>query len=271
MAKAKLHINWKRVGLLLAWTFSLAGVFILSGFITGKSADLACNRLEVIIPTGQSFVTRSHIMDLVQKHQGDLVGRTLKSIELHKLEQQIEANPYVYSANVYREMDGSVNMIVRPKEAVLRIIGLQGQDFYVDTEGTTMPASMDYAPRVIVANGFISANPETLERDSLQHELVADLYRTALFLASDSLWNKQIEQLYVNTDSDIELVPRVGEQRIILGRADSLEQKFRKLSLFYKEVVPKVGWGMYQAVNLKFANQLVCEKADSIWKKEQKQ
>lgn len=269
MARMKLHINWRRVSLLLVWIISLAGVAVLSGFISGKSNDLACNKLEVIIPTAQSFVTRTHIMELVRKHQGDLIGRTLKSIEIHKLEKQIEANPYVASANVYREMDGSVNIKIQPKEAVLRVIGLQGQDFYVDTEGFTMPASLEYAPRVMVANGYISANPENTGIDSLQNETLHDLYRTALFLASDSLWSKQIEQLYVNADSDIELVPRVGEQRIIMGKADSLEHKFRKLALFYKEVIPKVGWGMYQAVNLKFANQLVCEKADSIWKKEQ--
>ena len=67
--------------------------------------------------------------------------------------------------------------------------------------------------------------------------------------------------MYVNAEQDIELVPRVGTQRIVLGDADSIERKFRKLELFYKQIVPRVGWDAYKTVNLKFANQIVCEKA----------
>ena len=68
-------------------------------------------------------------------------------------------------------------------------------------------------------------------------------------------------QLYVNEYHDIELVPRVGDQRIILGNADSLERKFEKLLLFYRKIVPKTGINAYESVNLKFAGQIICERS----------
>ena len=65
------------------------------------------------------------------------------------------------------------------------------------------------------------------------------------------------------TKDDIELIPRVGNQRIILGDADSLEKKMTNLLLFYKKAMPQVGWDTYRTINIKYTNQIVCEKRDS--------
>jgi cell division protein FtsQ len=89
----------------------------------------------------------------------------------------------------------------------------------------------------------------------------------AQFIKADTLWDNQIEQLYVDTKGDIEMVPRVGDHKIILGDADSLQTKFRNLLIFYKKAMPKVGWGTYKTINLKYANQVVCEKNNPNAKK----
>jgi cell division protein FtsQ len=77
---------------------------------------------------------------------------------------------------------------------------------------------------------------------------------------------RQIEQLFVNDKADIELIPRVGNQRIVLGSADSLEVKMRNLLAFYKQAMPKVGWDTYKTINVKYTNQVVCVKSkpDSV-------
>src|SRR5699024_4920810 len=121
------------------------------------------------------------------------------------------------------------------------------------------PLSQHYAPNVLVANGYIRERFGT-GADSIQSSILIELFQTAKFIQEDSLWNDQIEQLYVNINREIEMVPRVGGHQIILGDADSLQVKFNKLLLFYKYIAPTVGWDIYKAVNLSFANQLVCTK-----------
>ncbi len=69
-----------------------------------------------------------------------------------------------------------------------------------------------------------------------------------------------MEQLFVSPKGDIEIVPRVGDHKIILGTADSLETKFRNLLVFYKKAIPKVGWDAYKTINLKYANQIIGER-----------
>jgi cell division protein FtsQ len=93
--------------------------------------------------------------------------------------------------------------------------------------------------------------------------LARDLYKTAQYIKSDTLWDAQIEQIVVDQKNDIELIPRVGNQRIVLGNADSLEKKMKNLLLFYKKAMPQVGWDTYKTINIKYTNQIVCEKRDS--------
>jgi len=76
-----------------------------------------------------------------------------------------------------------------------------------------------------------------------------------------------VAQVYVNEKHEIELIPRVGNQRILLGDADSLDVKFHNLAAFYKQALPQVGWDAYRLINIKYANQVIgvkYSKADSI-------
>ena len=88
----------------------------------------------------------------------------------------------------------------------------------------------------------------------------SDLYKFALFLQENDFWNDLIVQIVVDENYDVILIPRVGNCRILLGTLSDFEEKLDKLMLFYKQVVPKMGWDKYSMINLKFKNQIVCTK-----------
>ncbi|WP_245586286.1 cell division protein FtsQ/DivIB [Olivibacter sitiensis] len=236
-------------------------------FISVKSSEQACNDLEIIIPGTQAFVSNEDVKALVKELEGDIIGRTLQSIEIHRIEHDIRQIPFVEEVKVFCDMDGKVRVKIHPREAVLRVINGMGSDFYIDRKGFKMPISFNYAPHIIVASGYIAERYND-KLDTMQTTLIRDLYKTADFINRDSLWEAQIEQLYVNNEQDIELVPRIGNQRIVLGNADSLEIKFTKLKLFYDRIVRQAGWQYYKTVNLKYANQIVCERNDDIIQEE---
>jgi cell division protein FtsQ len=87
-----------------------------------------------------------------------------------------------------------------------------------------------------------------------------DLYKFALFLQKHDFWNNQIEQIYVHPDKEVELIPRVGSHRIILGSFEDFKEKMDNLQLFYEQAIPKLGWEKYEVINLKYKNQIVCTK-----------
>jgi len=254
------RINWKAVLILFSWAFSLGGIVALMGFIQVKKSDAKCTDIKVIIPGIESFIDRHEVDKIIRMNLGRLVGQKLNEIDIHKLENILKANPYIQAAKVYADMDGVISIMVNQREPILRIINVGGQDFYVDKEGLKMPVSASFTPHVVVANGFILEGFSG-KVDTLKTEIGKGLYAAALFIKKDTLWNEQIEQLYVNEQREIEMVPRVGNHKIVLGNADSLDTKFRNLLVFYKKALPKVGWDAYKTISIKYTNQIVCEKA----------
>lgn len=251
------RINWKAILHTFLWLISLSSLAVLMGFIEGKKSNVICRDVRVMIPGNQTFIERSEIDEILFEVSGPLVGRPLNQINIHRLEKALKANPFIEFAKVYADMDGVIQVEIKQREPVIRIINIANQDFYIDKHGLKIPTSESFTANVLVANGEISEN--FADRvDTLRTRLGKDLYQTALFIGKDKLWRDQIEQVYVNEESELELVPRVGNQRIILGTADSLEVKFANLLMFYKQGMPKVGWDAYKTINVKYTNQVVC-------------
>lgn len=253
------RINWRMILYGFAWLVCLSGLVLLMSFIEIKKESLRCKDVKVILPGRYNFIERDEVDRILLENGGGLVGRDLNEINIHKLENTLKANPFIEYAKVYADMDGIVHVQIRQREPVLRVINMANLHFYVDGKGLKMPLSENFTAKVLVVNGMIDED-FTGKVEELSSKLAKDLFRIALFIKNDTLWNDQIEQLYVDLKGDIEMVPRVGDHKIILGDADSLQTKFRNLLVFYKKAIPKVGWDTYSTINLKYANQIICEK-----------
>lgn len=254
------RIKWKLVFKCFGWVLCLSGLVVLMSFIDVRKKDLLCNDIKVLIPGADNFIEREEIDAILKQGQGSLIGRRLNNINFEKIERTIKSNPFIAFAKVYADMDGTVHIEIQQRQPILRVVNASDQDFYIDKNGLKMPVSSNFTANVLVANGRILEHFSG-KVDTLITATAKDLYKTALYIKQDSLWEAQIEQVFVNEKNDIELIPRVGNQRIILGTADSLDVKMRNLLAFYKQAMPKVGWDTYKTINIKYTNQIVCEKA----------
>lgn len=259
------RINWRSVFKSFAWVFCLGGLVLLMSFINVKKRAVGCTDIKILIPGSDNFIEREEVDAILKQSQGVLIGKNLAGINLHEIEEKIKSNPYIAFAKVYADMDGVISINIRQRQPILRVINSAGQDYYIDRNGLKMPLSANFTANVLVANGHIMEHFSG-KVDTLITRLAEDLYETALYIKRDTLWDAQIEQLFVNSKKDIELIPRVGNQRIILGSSDAIDVKMKNLLAFYKKAMPKVGWDTYSTINIKYANQIVCEKRDSTLK-----
>ncbi|MES2267269.1 MAG: cell division protein FtsQ [Bacteroidota bacterium] len=254
---------WKPLFIGFGWLISLAGLVVLMSFIEVKKAELVCKKVNVYIPGNQYFLDRQEVDNILQTTSHTLIGRRLENIDIHALENKLKHNPFVEFAKVYVDMDGVIQVEVSQRQPILRMMNRFDQDFYVDQHGLKMPLSQNFTARVLAVNGFIDelfAN----KVDSLRTPLAKEIFKTADFIRKDSLWDAQIAQLYINQDHEIELVPRVGNQRILVGNADSLATKFANLKVFYKQALPLVGWDAYRLINIKYYNQVVGVRNETL-------
>lgn len=247
---------WTQLLIVFAWVISLGGLIVLMSFIELKKSEVVCKDVKVYIPGNQYFIDREEVDNILQVHNHALIGHKMKNINIHALENKLKANPFIEFAKVYTDMDGVLNVEISQRQPILRLMNRFDQDFYVDQHGLKVPLSANFTARVVVANGYIDelfAN----QVDTLHTAMAKELYKTADFIRKDSLWDAQIAQIYVNKYHEIELIPRVGDNRILLGDADSLDNKFHNLLVFYKKALPRVGWDAYKLINVKYANQVI--------------
>jgi len=255
--------GWKPLFIGFAWLISLGGIVVLMSFIELKKSGTVCKDVKIYIPGNQYFIDKEEVANILHVSSNQLIGRHMENINLHDLEKKLNANPFIETAKVYADMDGIISIEISQRVPVLRVMTQYDQDFYVDQHGLKVPLSDNFTAKVIAANGYID-EPFAQRVDTLRTSLVKDIFKTAQFINRDSLWSAQIAQIYVNDHKEIELIPRVGNQRILLGNADSLETKFANLRTFYKKALPMVGWDAYKVINIKYANQVVGIKNENM-------
>lgn len=257
MFKWKIHINWRAIGFTLYIVSGVTGIVLLMGAVSVKSDEQACQEMRIMIVGEEAFVEQKDIAALIEGTYGQMVGRTLASIPIHEIEEQLTSIPYVSHARVNIDMNGVLNVGIAQRKAVLRILDEAGNGFYVDNQGLKMPVSPSYIANVPVASGQIP-EPYVNPLDSIESVLVQDLYSVARVITDDPHWEQHVAQLYVNEEGEIELIPRTGNHRILLGDGQDLEAKFERLRIFYTGVMSETGPDAYNLVNVKYKDQLIC-------------
>ena len=253
------NIPWRIVGYTCLALIGLTGIGMLMGLVQKKDASQVCTAMKVIVEGQETFIDQHDISELVKSKFGDIVGKPIVGIPVQRMEESLAELPYVAAAEVHADMDGVLNISVQQREVILRVINKSGQEYYIDTKGAKVPVTLKYVPHVLVANGNISEGYKQA-LDTIQTQVVKDLVKIVNHVKDDELWSSQIVQLYVNDNLDIEIIPRVGTQQLVLGDANGLKGKLERLVIFYKNILPKVGADAYERVNVKYDDQIIGER-----------
>jgi cell division protein FtsQ len=84
----------------------------------------------------------------------------------------------------------------------------------------------------------------------------------SLFLREDPFWMAQIDQVDIDAERNFRMVPKVGKHIVEFGNGKDVEKKFRKLFIFYRDVIAKTGWSRYASVNVGYHGQIVATRKD---------
>lgn len=260
----------KRVLNISLWVICSVGFLVILGFVNHAQDNLVCTDILIDVDrsNGNYFVEEEDINAMVYHEIDTVLGRPISDIKTEHLEYKISNHPSVSKAEIYKTINGKLMIEVKQRTPIVRIFNQMGESFYIDSTGRIMPPSPNYTSRVLIANGFIHDSFVDVYRENARNvsdtlenrSCVDEIFTFAEFIRKDRFWNAQIEQLYVNKDFEIELIPRVGNHRIVFGDALSIQEKFDKLKVFYFKGLNKTGWNEYSIINLKYANQVVCTK-----------
>ncbi|HEY9046986.1 MAG TPA: cell division protein FtsQ [Ohtaekwangia sp.] len=204
------------------------------------------------------FLDEADVQDLMQLNQENLKGAELEAVNLKDVEKRIKTEPFIRDAQVYSDLKGNVVVNVELRRPVARIVRNDGPDGYIAEDGRLMPVSEKYTSRVVlVSGGYVR---QLLKQKSVDEtEEGKQLMELLKMIREDEFWNAQIAQLDIDSKAGITMFSQVGDEKIEFGKPDNLEVKFRKLKIFYKEILPRMGWNKYKRVNLEYEGQIVAE------------
>lgn len=257
MHKVK-EFPWSAVG---AWAVVLCVVVSAAWFKFQTPVQSVFIEIEDL-PYGKNLVDEKDIeRQLMNDFKTNFIGWQISELEPSFIEESIQRNPFVKSAHVFLDAMNRLHIVIEQREPALRVQDENSMSFYIDTEGYRMPLSRHYTARVKVATGHIPR----FRGSNLSH---ADSLYTALMDVSESInqdpfYEALVEQIYVDDDGLIYVAPKIGEQKILLGRARNIEEKLDKLRIFMKEGLAYEGWQVCETIDLRFSEQIVCKKLNS--------
>ena len=257
---------------IVVWILLVAGAGVLVGFVEAEHYSRACKGVEIRINYGASdvLITKKDVDSILMKTVGILKGKPLGYINTGTIEKAIRKQAYVAKVSVFENNEGILFVEIRQREPLLRIINRKYESFYLDESGTLLPVNSNFSARVLVANGIIDdsyikkpnyrVNILSLSDSVFYDSLLTNLYKLTMYITHDKFLKAQIAQIYVNEQNEFELIPRIGNHVIMLGKAEDLDDKFRRLYAFYRFGLNKIGWNRYNVINIKYKNQVVCSK-----------
>ena len=209
--------------------------------------DVTCEAVTVSINDSvpSDFITENDVYNILYKHKIHAEGKKLSEIDLPMIDSIIMESPYIDQARSYYTGSGTLCIQVTPQHPILHVMAQNGEDYYLDSKGVTMPVDTVKAD-LCVATGTIS-------KDFARKRLIP----LAQYIYENNFWNRQIEQIHVASPYDIKMIPRVGNHVILLGDAHNYPDQLQRLLLFYRKGLPVVGWNKYKAINLAFDGQIV--------------
>lgn len=261
----------RRVLTFILWGILFTGAGVLLGFADYEQNGTICRSLHYNLVYGEAdvLIPKADADSLIRSVVGEVKGKPLYKINTEKIERVLNRYPYIADAHVYGTNAGDIFVNIYQREPVIRIITESNKSYYIGAKGVLLPFHPDYPVRVVVASGAIpdsifikvERHSKRLPVDSVSTSpLLSDLHKLALFIYRDPFLKAQVDQVYVNRQGDYELIPKLGNHLILLGDTEGLEDKFKRLVVFYKQGLNMIGWNKYNIINIKYKNQVVCSK-----------
>lgn len=253
------------------WKLGLVAFLVLMMFLSlSKFHKTECVSIDISIKdsTELHFIDKNDVMALIYSVNSDILGYLMDSINIYSLENKLKEHPFIRNVAIYKTISGKLKIEVEQRHPVLMVINNNNRFYYIDSEGIVFQTSEKCASQVIVANGFIKDNFDFSKgqiykintKDDTKYKATCDLYKLSLLIQRDDFWRDQIEQIFVNSLGEYELVPMLGTHILALGSIEDYQRKMYILKEFYFSGLKKAGWNTYKQISVKYKNQIVCKR-----------
>jgi cell division protein FtsQ len=238
------------------------GVVALLVAAISKKSRTTCTGVDITINgiKDNCFLDKGEVMDMIAQEKGrGPKGRRINSVNLQALEAAVRHNVWVKDAELFFDNNGVLKITIDEREPVARLFTASGSSFYIDSSGRQLPLSDKMVVRLPVFTNFPTDRQVLNGTDSI---LMQQVKQISGYIREHPVWQEQVAQVAVMPDGSFEMVPVIGNHRVVFGNGDDCEKKFHRLMLFYRQVASKAGFDKYSVINVQYDRQVIATRKE---------
>ena len=235
---------------------------VLTAFVNNTHHQIVYNSLEIKFTKDNEhqLIKKSDVVEII-KDLGLVQGVTLnKEINTREVEKKLNTHFALENAEVYFLNTGELNINLNKRTPIARLIANDPSDnAYIDEHGLLMRTSDYYVAKLTLFSGEFKWSDSNLV-SNVNGSLLSKIYNMSRIINNDPFLKSQIVQIHINNNGYFELIPRIGNHKILFGPSDNMEKKFKKIKLFYTAGPSPKELNLYDTLNVMFNDQIVCSK-----------
>lgn len=238
------------------------GIALLVAAVRSKDVKL-CKGVVIDISGASNnfFIDKADVLEIITNYVGGKpAGRSILKFNLSAMEKNLERDVWVKNAELYFDNNEMLRVSIDEREPVARIFSTNGNSFYIDSSLKLLPLSEKFSARLPVFTSFANNGRKLSSADTV---LLKGVKEISAAIQADEFVMAMIDQIDITPQRSFEMIPKIGNQVIVFGDANNIDQKLQKLRIFYQSVMLKAGWNKYSIINLEFENQVVAKIKDA--------
>ncbi|PKP25896.1 MAG: hypothetical protein CVU03_06070 [Bacteroidetes bacterium HGW-Bacteroidetes-2] len=237
-----MKINWDYIKLS---TLAILVVFLFA-FSSNRNSNRNLKGKEVFfVEDDNHFITLDMVNKLLIQNNEKVTSIGKETLDLNAMERRLNNNPMISKAEVYVTIDGILGAKVKQRKPIARVNATT--PFYIDEDGKEMPLSKEHTARVPLISGIAIKDYSHLK------ELL-------LKIKADSFMKNHVVGIQIENKEELIIHLRVYNFKILFGKAENIDRKFRNFKAFYQKTVKDSTISNYSWVNLKLESQVVGTK-----------
>src|SRR5665647_160733 len=249
--------TFRKILVISVWILLGSGtIVLLVAAITRKNNEQVTG-IEINISGVQNnyFIDKKEVLKILEKTNGKSLQKAIvSSLDLTEMENALQKDQWIKKAEMFFDNNNVLQIKIAEREPVARIFTASGASFYLDSSLARLPLSDKFSARLPVFTNFPTDVIVLSQQDS---GLIKDIRTLSEFIGNDPFWMAQVDQVDITPGRTFDLIPKLGNQVIHFGNAENYNEKFNNLLCFYKQVLLKLGWSRYSAIDLQFKGQVV--------------
>jgi cell division protein FtsQ len=256
--KVALTHHIKKIFIISLWIVAGVGVMALLIAAIRIKREKICKGYEIDIhnaKNGKGFLDKKNVVAILTGNGKEtLKGKSTRTVELQKLEALLERDKWIKDAELFFDNNQVLQVKITERKPVARVFTVNGNSFYIDSTCERLPLSDKVSAKVPVFTGFPSGKSVLKPVDKL---LLEQIKNVSGFIIKDPFWMAQISQVDISQDRAFEIIPTIGNHIIEFGDGNNCDQKFKRLFIFYSQVLSKTGMERYARINVQYEKQII--------------